>query len=463
MKILLISCYELGHQPLGIAMPQGFLVRAGYEVEVMDIAQGGFRPASILTADFIGISVPMHTALRIGVRAAQEIRKIDAQKHICFLGLYAVLNAEYLLNNVADSVIGGEFEATLVKLVDALNAGHDISLVAGVSTKRERALPVLEKLSFPLPERKGLSYLPSYVRLAYQGEMRVTGYVEATRGCLHHCTHCPIPPVYNGRFFVIPQDVILNDIRGLIAQGARHITFGDADFLNGPNHSLRITRALHAEFPEVTFDFTVKVEHILKHKEIFAELRSLGCIFIISAFESFSDHVLNYLVKGHTRADIYQAMAVLRSAEIIVRPSLVAFTPWTTLDDYLAMLEFVAAEDLVENVDPVQYTIRLLVPPGSLLLTKSETKGYFTELNKASFTYHWQHSDSRMEELYRAVNNIVQKATSIGEDASTTFCRIYNQAYSLHGSQQDKQHSRSPIKVSPPMVRTPRLTEAWFC
>ena len=141
----------------------------------------------------------------------------------------------------------------------------------------------------------------------------------------------------------------------------------------------------------LTFDFTTKIEHILRHPSFFSEARDLGGIFVVSAVESVSDLVLTRLKKGHTRDDIVRALAVLREADLPMRPSLVAFTPWTTLDDYLDMLDFVEVHDLVDHIDPVQYSIRLLVPPGSALLTEAETRSWIGELDEAGFTYAWRH------------------------------------------------------------------------
>jgi radical SAM superfamily enzyme YgiQ (UPF0313 family) len=236
-------------------------------------------------------------------------------------------------------------------------------LPAGVIQRGATASPFLRRLSFALPMRDALPPLDKYARLEHKGERRVVGYAEASRGCLHLCTHCPIPPVYGGRFFVVPEDVVLADVRNQVAAGATHITFGDPDFLNGPGHALGVARALHAEFPSVTFDITTKVEHILKRGDILPELGRLGCLFLISAVESVSDTVLGILEKNHTKADIEAAIKVVRAAGIAPRPTWVAFTPWTTLGDYLDMLAFIEANGLIDHVDPVQYTIRLLVPP----------------------------------------------------------------------------------------------------
>src|SRR5258708_2708917 len=316
--ILLVSCYELGHQPAGIAMPMGLLRRAGHKAETIDVSVEGLDAEKVKRARFVGISVPMHTALRLGLRIAEEVRKLNQACHICFYGLYALLNAEYLLDTLADSVIGGEFEEALVRLIDAVESGAAID-VPGVSTRGRVLGPVLERLDFAAPDRSSFVTLDHYARLAIKGEQRLVGYVEASRGCLHQCTHCPIPPVYDGRFFVVPADVVLEDIRSHVAAGARHITFGDPDFLNGPGHSLRITQAMHEEFPDLTFDFTAKVEHILKYRELIPEFARSGCVFVVSAVESLSNTVLENLVKGHTRDDVREALEILRDAGIAMR------------------------------------------------------------------------------------------------------------------------------------------------
>jgi radical SAM superfamily enzyme YgiQ (UPF0313 family) len=99
-----------------------------------------------------------------------------------------------------------------------------------------------------------------YARLETNGKALLAGYTETTRGCKHTCLHCPITPIYNGRFFAIPAEIVLADIRSQVNQGVSHITFGDPDFFNGPGHAMRITRALHEEFPDITFDATIKIE-----------------------------------------------------------------------------------------------------------------------------------------------------------------------------------------------------------
>ncbi len=458
MNALLLSCYELGHQPLGLASPAAHLLAAGAAVECLDLAVEPFDEARVARAEFVGISVPMHTALRLGVAAARRVRALNPACHICFYGLYASLNGEYLLRECADSVVGGEFERPLARLVEELSGGPDAA-GEGVWTRERRAEPFLGRQEFLVPNRTLLPPLAKYARLATGGQRRLVGYVEASRGCAHRCLHCPITPVYEGRLRIVPADVVRADIGQLAALGAEHVTFGDPDFLNGVKHSMGVARNLHQDFPHLTFDVTAKIEHIVEHRGLFEELRALGCLFVVSAVESLNDTILAHLEKGHTRADVEAALAITRNAGITLRMSLVSFTPWTSLDDYLDVLDFVEQHDLIYNVDPVQYAIRLLVPPGSSLLASPQLTPHLAELHQEHFSHTWTHPDPRMDALHLEVSRLVETAVRADEDPFVTFHRVRHLALAARAGR--------PLPAATPAAgardRPPRLTEAWFC
>jgi radical SAM superfamily enzyme YgiQ (UPF0313 family) len=458
--ILLLSCYELGHAPLGLASPAAWLESAGFRPAVHDLAAGRLEPEAVRQARFVGISVPMHTALRLGLQVARRVRELTPAAHVCAYGLYAGLNASLLLEGPADSVIGGEYEPPLLALVQALAQGSP-PRVPGVSTRAHREPPRLARTPFLPPARHGLRPLQDYARLELPGGTRTVGYVEASRGCKHLCRHCPIPPAYGGRFFVVPRDVLLADIAGLVAQGAEHITFGDPDFFNGPGHALALVRALHARFPAVTYDATIKVEHLLKHRPALPELARTGCLFVVSAVESLSDTVLAHLRKGHTRADVSAALAAMREAGIAMRPTWVPFTPWATLEDYRELLAFVWREGLVRHVDSVQFAIRLLVPPGSALLDTEAFAPYQGELDPEALTVRWAHPDPRMDALQQAVAGIVEAAATEGSPAEDTFGRIQEAAWKAAGDAVTPRFALEQGVVTHPPA--PRLTEPWFC
>ena len=462
--VLLISCYELGHQPMGVAMPLGFLERVGFSPTAIDVSVEPLDLEKVSHARFVGIAVPMHTALRLGIYVVKRIREINPEALICLYGLYAGLNADFLLENGADFCISGEYELPLLALIEAVSKDgfssrtNVSSLPDGVIGPHVEARPFLKRLPFSPPSRTPLPALNSYARLSHRGEHRLVGYVEGSRGCKYLCTHCPIPPVYDGRFFVVPQEVVLEDIRRQVQAGAAHITLGDPDFLNGPTHSLRLVRAMHAEFPFLTFDFTTKVEHIIKHRDVFSEFNQLGCLFIVSAVESLSDRVLQILEKNHTRRDVEEAIEIVHAENIALRPTWVAFTPWTSLRDYLEVFEFVSKHNLIDHVDPVQYAVRLLIPPGSHLLNRDAMQPHLGSLDQKAFSYRWVHPDPRMDELHKTVSALVEGNSQAGTDPCETFYSIWEIAANLQGNDPPKRRAFLGDRE-----RAPRLTEPWFC
>jgi len=445
--ILLVACYELGHQPLSLAWPAAFLERAGYRPAVMDLSVEPFDAEKVRRARLVAVAVPMHTALRLGVAAAARVRALNPAAHVCFYGHYAALNAEHLVaERHADSVLAGELEDALVGLARRFDAAARPPRVS------------LAKLDFPVPARGALPALKTYAHLDRDGAPHPVGYVEGSRGCKHGCRHCPIPPVYGRRFFVVPIEIVMADIRQQVAAGAAHVTFGDPDFLNGPRHALAVARALHTEFPTLTFDFTAKIEHLLHQRGHLAELAALGALFVVSVAESLDDSVLAILDKGHTRADIGEALAATRAAGLSLRPTWVAFTPWTTFDGYRAWLDFLAAEGLVDATDPVQYALRLLVPPGSWLLDQPALRPHLGRLVPDGFHYEWTHPDPRMDALQGELVAAVAAAADRREDAAQTFDRVRALAAAAAGA-----GAPAPVGLAPERRRPPRLSEPWFC
>ena len=206
MNVVLISTYELGRQPFGLASPAAWLRNAGAEVTCLDLSREPFREDAIRAADLVAFCVPMHTATRLAVQLVGTIRKLNPSAHICFYGLYAPVNEAYLRKLGVGTILGGEFEQGLVNLA--------ARLAAETNGKQREPVISLARQKFLLPDRGGMIPLEKYVRLIMPtGETRTVGYTEASRGCKHLCRHCPIVPVYNGAFRIVDRDVVLEDIR----------------------------------------------------------------------------------------------------------------------------------------------------------------------------------------------------------------------------------------------------------
>ena len=322
----------------------------------------------------------------------------------------------------------------------------------------------LGRQTFSLPRRDILPPLERYAKVDLGAHQKQVGYVEASRGCAHRCLHCPITPVYGGRLRVIERDVVLEDIEQLVRLGAEHITFGDPDFFNGIRHSLRIVEELHAAFPTLTYDATIKVEHLLEHREHLVTLARTGCLFIVSAVESVHDHVLTHLAKGHTAADVDAALALTAGVGIPMRPTLMPFSPWLDLDGYRDLLAWVRSRNLIANIDAVQFAIRMLVPRGSSLYGTESLAPYVGEFDPETFSYQWTHPDPRMDALQREVAGAVEESTGAGESSECTLARIERLADVADGRRTAGGGWSPEDQLSLPQVAfVPRLTEAWFC
>lgn len=444
MQVLLISTYELGHQPVHLASPAAALQAAGHDVTCLDLSVQPWDAQAVASADAIAFSVPMHTAMRLARRAATQVRNLRPDVPVCFYGLYAPVSRDATVGHLADQVLAGEYEPALVAWVEGV-AGQPV-----VHLGRGRG-------HFWLPARDLLPPLERYAHLAIDGQERLVGCVEATHGCKHVCRHCPVPTVYGGAFRVVDEQVVADDIDQLVAAGARHITFADADFLNGPAHALRVVRGLHERHPQVTFDCTVKVEHILDHDAIWGEMAAAGCLFVVCALELCNDDLLALLDKGHTTAQAEAAVHLLRRHGIELRPSFLPFTPWTQVSDITDILDFVIANDLIGNVDPVQYTIRLLLPEGSLLLHRPEILPYLGPYDPERLTYTWTPADPVTDGLQAELAALAEAGAASGEPAGATFLKINGAV---------RRSAGEPVPEALPVGSTegrPRLTEPWFC
>ena len=449
MGVLLVSTYDLGRQPFGLASPAAWLRRVGVEVDCADVSREPLEDARISAASVVAFYLPMHTATRLAGPLIDRVRQLNPAARLCAYGLYAPLNAEWLQTRGVTHVLGPEAEQALVDLVKGRSPEPDSQ-----SLKPEaRGLPRLE---FIQPDRAGLPPLERYASLRMpDGSRRTIGSTDATRGCKHLCRHCPIVPVYQGQFRVIPVDVVLDDIRAQVDGGAQHISFGDPDFLNGPAHARRLVQAFSEEFSGISYDVTIKIEHLLKHGDMLPLLRDTGCLFVTSAVESVDDRVLEQLRKGHTRDDFVRAVASCRQAGLTLAPTFVAFTPWTTLDGYVDLLDVLEGLDVVEQVAPVQLAIRLLVTADSPLLELEDVRRHVTAFDPGSLTWPWQHGDRRVDELQADVMRLVIDGAS--QSRGEVFGRIAALARERAGL--------APVMSSTARVRTPvpYVSEPWYC
>jgi len=431
-QVLLISTYEQGHQPLSIAAPAAALKAAGHQIRAIDLAvesvQSEVLIAQASDADLIAISTPMHTAARLGTRIARTLTGMSDK--IAFYGLAA--------NSLRDSGLGA-----------AISGDTDLQLVAMANGESPSTVPLFDRESRLIPDRSILPSIDQYARYRdASGVSHLSGYVESTRGCAHRCTHCPLTPIYAGRLRLNGAETVLADIDQQVVVGAEHITFGDPDFLNAPDQAMHLLRESAGNHPGLTFDATIKVEHLIEHQQLLPEMAELGVSFIVSAFESVDDQLLEVLDKGHTAADLDTALQLTDHAGIAIRPTWLPFTPWTSAQDYLDLLKFVETRHLVDLTPPVQLGLRLLAPANSPLVEPMRDMGSLVDYDIDGLTWQWRHKNPRMDDLQSQIASIAERSGTFA-DIKAVACETlgvnpWPNVEALH-------------------VHRPGLTEDWFC
>ena len=455
-RALLISTYDLGRQPFGLASPAAWLRDAGVDVSCADLAKERLPQDAVRGATLIAFFLPMHTATRLALPVIDRVRQLNPAATLVAYGLYAPLNESLLRQRGIQVVLGGEFEEELtnaaLKGVTTHGVGPSPQPPAPSSDSRAN----IPRLAFRVPLRSVLPSLDKYATLQVGDERRVAGYTEASRGCKHRCRHCPIVPVYDGRFRIISPDVVIADARAQVEAGARHITFGDPDFFNGIKHAKEVVERFARECPGVTYDVTIKVEHLLHHADALPLLRDTGCAFVTSAVESLDDAVLARLQKGHTRADFERVVVLLRESGLVLSPTFVAFTPWTTLESYLDLLRTIDRLELVEHVAPIQYAIRLLVPQGSRMLELDDMRRVVGPFDPVTLTYPWRHPDPTVDALQERLATLV--GVRLNSPRRDIFDRVWADAHTAAGLPAVE-------RTQPAIVRStvPYLNEPWYC
>ena len=445
MNIVLLSTYDLGRQPFGLASPAAWLRRAGVSVEAVDLSRQKLPVEVVASAHVIAFYLPMHTATRLAVPVIDRVRAMNPAATICAYGLYASLNDELLRQHGVSIVLGPEAEEDLVEIATA----------GAVGTPRKG----VARLNFIQPDRAGLPPPDRYATLQMpDGSRKLVAATDASRGCKHRCRHCPIVPVYDGQFRIVSVDVVMADVRAQVEQGATHVSFGDPDFFNGPTHARKIVEALHREFPHLTYDAIIKVEHLLGSRRLLPVLVETGCLFVTSAVESVDDEVLAKLEKGHTRADFVAAAGECRSVGLTLVPTFVTFTPWTSVDGYIDLLDVVEELGLVPHVAPVQWGIRLLVTWGSRLLELADIKAGVGPFDAKTLTYPWKHRDPRVDALQQQVMTLAAVASTRSREEMFEATREL-----AHAARGQAGTSRSIKLVLPSRSAIPYMNEPWYC
>ena len=428
MKILLLSFYDLGKQPKIISELYKKLDNGSNQIDVVDYSIEE-KNLTLDNYDVLGIYASMHTA---SVLAEQYLRDRKLPNKLFVFGLYANVFSEMF----------SDFQSIHSFDSDELESLLEVQLNPNYSFKHS------------VPDRTILPSITDYSHIVDGSNNLIAGSVETTYGCKHECTHCPVPIEFKGMFKTFGTEKIITDVTNQVEEGAKHISFNDPDFFNGPKHALKILQLLNEKHPSITYDSTIKVEHILKYPDYFQELKNLNMLFVISAFETTNDHVLNILQKNHSFNDLNKAVELSLENNIDIRPTWMPFSPWTEQNDLISIIKLIENYKLRETVDPIQLTIKLLVPKNSLILKRPEMKEYLLDYDPASFSYAWKYQFPNIDNIQNELFTYVLQHES--ENEYTQYLGLVDilESHTNETLLNSEKYSQRIV---------PKLSETWFC
>ena len=428
MKILLLSFYDLGKQPKIISELYKKLDNGSNQIDIVDYSIEE-KNLTLDNYDVLGIYASMHTA---SVLAEQYLRDRKLPNKLFVFGLYANVFSEMFSN----------FQSIHSFDSDELASLLEVQLNPNYSFKHS------------VPDRTILPSITDYSHIVDGSNNLIAGSVETTYGCKHECTHCPVPIEFKGMFKTFGTEKIITDVTNQVEEGAKHISFNDPDFFNGPKHALKILQLLNEKHPSITYDSTIKVEHILKYPDYFQELKNLNMLFVISAFETTNDHVLNILQKNHSFNDLNKAVELSLENKIDIRPTWMPFSPWTEQNDLISIIKLIENYKLRETVDPIQLTIKLLVPKNSLILKRPEMKEYLLDYDPSSFSYAWKYKFPNIDNIQNELFTYVLQHESENEYAQYLGLVDILESHTNETLLNSEKYSQRIV---------PKLSETWFC
>lgn len=230
-------------------------------------------------------------------------------------------HTEDYLRAGAEVVLLGEAEATLLDVLDALDAGMPLHHIAGTATlvdgnvHRAAKRPVMTSLDdLPLPAWDLIDIAP-YRAMWKESTGALSLNVATTRGCPFKCNWCA-KPIYGNRYTSRSPEHVADELELLVRLfDPKHIWFCDDIFGLKPGWVQRFADIVEARGLRLPFTIQSRADLLVKD-DTAAALARAGCAKVWLGAESGSQRILDAMDKGITIDQIHRAVELLRANHI---------------------------------------------------------------------------------------------------------------------------------------------------
>lgn len=369
--------------PLGLLAISTPLLRAGYEVRIIDATIVPDYQQRVLDevkdALCLGVSVVTGPMIKDTVDVAKAVKKWDPEFPVILGGWHpSLLPTQTLKASYVDVVVRGQGEESTLELIERLRNGAPLDDVPGIGFKRDG------KLTFT-PERplKRLDKMPlkAYHLANFDAYERVCGrrwamYVSSL-ACPFDCSYCTNAGVYGRKWNALPVEQVVEETVDLTRRYRLELLWmADDNFLVDLERALKIAEGLirvNANFKwsiQATTNLTARLSI-----EDLTLLRRSGMQQVCQGIETASPKVMKLMNKGfQDLGDIYQCTERCIRAGVIPSFNIIFGYPGEGVKERRETVNFMM--DVCRRFPGAEFWTNIFTPyPGSPIFHRARELG----------------------------------------------------------------------------------------
>ena len=358
--------------PLGLLSLAGSLRTAGYQPCIIDGAlDRDYRSTverEIEDCLCFGVSLLTGPMILDAIEICRTVKRARPGCFVIFGGWHpSLLTEQTLKEDYIDVVVRHQGEATLLEVLQRLEAGQPLDLVAGCWFKRGGSIvqnpdrPTIRLSALPRPAYDLIDF-EAYEQAS--GERKLP--YATSIGCPYACNYCTDMVFYNRRFNAYAAGEVAEELAAMVKQyRLTEVALLDSNFLVDVRRAVAIARAIRNSGAHFHWTFQASTDLLCKMSDDEVRLlASSGVSHIGFGTESASPEVLRHMNKRHQSIpDIYEAAAKCSQAGIRVTLNLIFGYPGE--EERHRAETFRVMGEIADRFDNVSFSPNLFTPyPG---------------------------------------------------------------------------------------------------
>ncbi|MEN8117220.1 MAG: radical SAM protein [Bacteroidota bacterium] len=351
----------------------------------------------------------------------KEIKNFDKRIKTVVGGHHATFMPKDFVLPEVDAIFMGYADSTFPCYIKALENPSEMRKIPNIGivengsvyfTIEENIKPEIEML--PLPARDLTKKYRKYYHDAVRNQLAL---IMSSRGCPFRCNFCACWKLMNGKCVMRSPESIIHELKNL-PQKTDVIYFSDDNTFNDISRMWKLSDLIKKNGIKKYLQMYARADTIVKHPDLFAELKTSGLQFLTVGIESFQDSDLdNYNKKTSVKVN-NEAIRILKKLGIYILAHLIV-RPEYTREDFDKLFNYVHENKLFRPAFPV------LTPlPGTELFEQTQDDFQIKNYDFFDFTHSILPTKLDSKEFYRQLSGLYKKSYSISRLAKHKLNRM---------------------------------------